>query len=765
MKPVILRNLAAVLLLLSGFSALTYQVVWVRLLGLSIGMTSASVGAVLAAIFLGMALGAWLTSHLPRKFSGRLKLFAAAEALVAISTLALLPLLLHLGELLSYVPELGGQLWFRFLLSTLLLAIPAAGLGAAYPLIAGIDSPDRGGIALWRLYAIHTLGAVAGVLTAAFVLIPQWGLDGALYAAASLNLLAALLALLLGQAQPAPPEPVQTRPEAQAAGSRLGLLVLCVTGMVAVAAQIGWTKYLAIHTGSTLYGFSLLLAMFLGGITLGAWLGGRFAARIAEPVRWVAYGLLTLGLALLLTRAGLGLLPAIDAPLVALQLGHGLEQTARYGAILLVLLPVALLFGALFPLSLRYYCGAHEPARIGKGYAANTLAGVAGAAIAGLWLIPHYGTNQLLWLMALLLTLSSLLLAPWIKQPRARTTLLLAAVAVSGLASVLPGLDYPRLIASADLRQANSLARRYEVAPKFLFVKEGRTGVISLVDYDGIVVLKNDSLNEAHLVLKQASAEILLGLMPQFLKPEAKEVLVVGYGAGTTTKVLAATGTLNIRTIELEPAVVEAMTHHEGGLPAVLRNPAVKLEIDDARNVLQMESRRYDVILSQPSHTWRAGSGALFSREYFQLAHHRLNQGGLFGMWLNLFQMDSTTLRALFKAFFSEFPKGIVLRNSNTSELLLFGSPEPLVLDYDQVAARLRHAEIKPFADALNMATPHRILTNHFLFTSEEALAIAGDSRPVTDLNLLAETRLAWLTQPLDPTEEPMALIRLYVKQ
>lgn len=752
--------------MLSGFAALTYQIIWLRLLGLSIGMTSAATGAVLGAVFLGMALGSWLTSYLPERLSGRLKIFAAVETLVAITALVLLPVLLNLGQVLSQLPEWGGQLWFRFSLATLLLAIPSAGLGAAYPLLVKADSTANSGDGkgLWRLYGMHTLGAVAGVLAAAFILIPNWGLDGALYIAVAFNLLAALLAVQYERAHPAALDAVRKQEQGQGSGNYSGLLVLCITGMTAVSAQIGWTRYLAIHTGSTLYGFSLLLAIFLGGIALGSWLGRQLIPRVEDMGRWLAYGLITLGLTLLLTRTGLGLLPAIDARLINLGAGDELGQVLRYGAILLVLLPVAMLFGVLFPLSLRFYCGSYAQTRAGKGYAANTLAGAVGAGIAGLWLIPDYGADTLLRIMALLVILSSLMLLPWVMWARERIRLLLAVASVTGVGSILPGLDFQGLIALADLRQANSLASRYQVEPKFLFMREGRSGVISLVDYDGIVVLKNDSLNEAHLVLKRARSEILLGLMPQFFKPKAKDVLVVGYGAGTTTKVLATSDTLTIRTIELEPAVVEAMTYYEGGRPAVLDNPSVQLEYNDARHVLLMEPRRYDVILSQPSHTWRAGSGALFSREYFQLVQSRLNQGGLFGIWLNLFQMDSTTLRALFKAFFDEFPKGVVLINNTSAELLLFGSTEALVLDYDQVAARLRQPAIKIFAHAINVATPNNILNNYYLFTSEEALAIAGDSRPVTDLNLLAETRLAWLTQPPSADMDPLVLIRQYAK-
>lgn len=62
--------LAASFLLLSGLASLTYQIAWVRLLGLSFGSTSASIGTVLAAFFMGMALGSALAERITRHRRG-----------------------------------------------------------------------------------------------------------------------------------------------------------------------------------------------------------------------------------------------------------------------------------------------------------------------------------------------------------------------------------------------------------------------------------------------------------------------------------------------------------------------------------------------------------------------------------------------------------------------------------------------------------------------------------------------------------------------
>lgn len=757
---------APALLFFSGFSALIYQLVWLRLLSVNIGMTSAAAGAVFAAVFLGMALGAWLSDHLPQRFSGRLTTFAVVEAIVGLSALMLMPLLLDLGEWLSLLPPWGSHLWFKFCVAALLLSLPAAGLGAAYPLLATATLPQAAILhtGLGKLYGLHTLGAVAGICAAAFVLIPAWGLDGALYCAVAVNLSLALTAAYLASKDPDDLQSQTIMPAQRPATSKFGLAVLCISGLSAAAVEIGWTKYLAIYTGSTLYGFALLLAIILSGIAIGSWLGTLLLRRVVAFETLVPAGLMALALGLLTTRSALGMLPNFDGWLISLEFTPGTEMVLHYAAGAAVLMPAALLYGALFPISLSYYCGSSEALkqRVGQGYAANTLAGVLGAVLAGLWLLPSYGTDQLLWLSAIVVILTTLLFVPAIKQSTMRVALGSSVILIGAVSFVLPGLDFEQLIINEELRN-QKITRAYTGEPKLLFLTEGRTGVISLLDYDGITLLKNNSLNEAHLELKRARTEILLGLLPQLIQPDAKDIFLVGYGAGTTAKVLAATESLNIRIVELEPAIIEAMTRHEGAYPQILRNPNVSLDIDDARNVLLRESLSYDVILSQPSHSWRSGSGALFSQEYFHIAHSRLRKGGLFGMWLNLFQMDRTTLRAALKTFFSEFPKGAVFINNTTAELLLFGSDEPMVLDYDKVAERLSHTGFTPYKQAINVATPDHIIRNFFFFTSETALAMAGDSQPITDLNLLAETRLAWLKGPPTGDEDPIAMLQAHI--
>lgn len=744
-----MSNLLTILLLLSGISSLTYQVVWVRLLGLSIGVTSAAVGAVLAAVFLGMAVGAWLSgSALRSKYSG-LTVFAFVELTVAFSALLILPVILNLDHFLTLFPSLGSELWFRFMVVTLLLSIPTAGLGAAYPLISNvvIKSQKEIGSGLSLLYFAYTLGAVAGSLISAFVLIPRWGLDGALYSAVAVNILVAITAGIINRVS----SPLRSTSNSEhqvalshkpgATGSWRGGVILTITGFSAIAIETGWIKYLSIYTGSTFYGFSILMAIFLGGIALGSLIAKNLIEKLSDLNRALIFGLLLLGVTLYLNRTALGYLPDIENYINTQQFHDSIKSMAKYAALIALIAPVTILLGILFPLSMKYYCGDYHSlgSRVGVGYALNTIAGLVGAAVAGLWLIPTYGTDALLIIVASALVIMTIPLSHRLLQKRGRLSVMASALIIVLVGISLPGLNFQKMIICME---CNTSLIEEGRGPEVLFAKEGHTGVISLVKNDnGIIELKNNSLNEAMLPLSRARGEILLGLLPSVFVPNAKSSLLIGYGAGTTASVLAATPVGSIKVVELEPVVVEAMQILYGGNIPHLNDPRLTLVHNDARNVLQLDTHQYDTIISQPSHPWRNGAAQLFSREFFQTVKSRLAKNGVFTQWVNLFQMDVSTLRSLIASFYDIFPKGVVFIHRSPEQIFLLGSNEPLVLDRGSVDTVFQRPAMNQILREANMHNADRLL-HYFLFTRKEAVEMAEDAELVTDLNIIPEVRL-----------------------
>lgn len=766
--------MAASFLVLSGLASLTYQVVWVRLLGLSMGSTSASISTVLAAFFLGMAAGSLLAERLTKNRLEGFSPYIVLEVLIGVSGLVLLPILLNLDQFMAWLPAAGTSLLLKFIVAIALLSIPTLCMGATFPVMAAIlvRHHSEVGLRMSQLYALNTAGAVLGAGLCGFVFIPLWGLDGAVYIAVALNAMIVGVAVYFNRRVVLPPlvlPPTSDNaappvPVGNTADRARALVILAVTGFAAIATQVGWTKYLGIFTGTTLYGFSAILTVFLIGIASGSWTMRKYVDRIHNPQTWLIGGLVLLGLSLLISQAGLTLIPNLYGAVNHLDFGPAVVLGAKYIVVFAIVFVPTFLFGALFPLNIVLYCGGLAGVRsnVGKAYAVNTLASIFGALAAGFWIIPTFGTAALLTSMALIVLVSILVYLPNQQTPMARAALASLAIATMAGSAWFPRADYKDLIASVQYRyDVDALQGK---TPEITFLKEGKAGVISMVTYDGkLYKLQNNGLNEAVVDPSNPNnallIETLLGLVPYFLNDTAKTGFIVGFGGGTTARALTLTGLESIRVVELEPAVIDAgRAIYHGEIPA-LKDPRVKIEFNDARNTLLVEDTKYDIIAAQPSHPWVARASSVFTLEFWETAKSRLNDGGVFGQWVNLFNMNASTLQSIYKAFYTVFPHGVSFANFETGDLLLFGATTPIRLDYESLAGHIKDPQVREALAFHQIDTPDDLLW-YLALSRREALAAAADAEPNTDTNILSEVRLSALVSQPDGAEDPYQFLK-----
>lgn len=769
-----LFNLAATFLLLSGIASLTYQVTWVRLLGLSMGSTSASISTVLAAFFLGLALGSYLAERITRNRINSLKAYIFLEIIIGISGLVLLPILLNLDSLVASFPVLSKTLGMKFVIAMLLLILPTICMGATFPVMASIliRRKNEVGLRMSQLYSLNTAGAVFGAAMAGFIFIPNWGLDGAVYIAFCINTVIVISGVFLNSKINLPPLESDTEYghvgnaalKEQAPLRGRALIVLFATGLVAIATEVGWTKYLSIFTGTTIYGFAAILTIFLIGIAAGSWVIKNRVETLPRPEIWLAYGLLLLGFSLLLTRAGLSLIPPIYQAINHLPAAVPVRHAVKYVFVFILLFPPTFIFGALFPINLKLYCGNLQGVRahIGKAYAVNTVASIFGSIMAGFWIIPVYGTDVLLTGMALVLLLLPVIFLTVLKAPGPRIAITSLIITVIAANWIMPHINYEEMIASVQYQHDYDAKKGKR--PDFLFLKEGKAGVISMVTYDGKhAKLQNNGLNESFIDMENEDnvllVETLLGLLPYMLHENPKTAFVVGYGGGITTRALTLSKLESIKVVELEPAVVDAGRAISGGEIPALKDPRVTLEFNDARNTLLVEDNKYDIIAAQPSHPWLARASNVFTQDFFQIVKSRLNEGGIYAQWVNLFNMDVTTLRSIFKAFFDVFPEGLTFANLDSGDLIMYGSVKKIIFDYDRIDKRMSEPEIKKKLNWHGIREP-RDLFWYFALSRDEAVKAAGNIPANSDTNIYSEVRLSALDGNGQGDENPYAFMR-----
>ncbi|HEY0582530.1 MAG TPA: fused MFS/spermidine synthase, partial [Chloroflexota bacterium] len=201
----------AALLFLSGAAGLVYQVAWVRLLGLTFGVTIFAISTVLAAFMGGLALGSFFGGRRADATARPLKVYGLVELGVGLTALltpwafgALQATYASVSTIVdpAQAPLVAGAV--RAVLAFTVLLVPTALMGATLPLaVRGVrgarteHDPTRGDTwAMALLYATNTTGAIVGCLASGFILIGGLGLSETIVVAAITNAFAGFGALL-----------------------------------------------------------------------------------------------------------------------------------------------------------------------------------------------------------------------------------------------------------------------------------------------------------------------------------------------------------------------------------------------------------------------------------------------------------------------------------------------------------------------------------------------------------------------------------------
>jgi spermidine synthase len=691
---------------LSGASGLVYEVVWLRWLTLVFGATALAVSTTLAAFMAGLALGSWAGGRLARYVHRPVVAYGVLELVIGAYALAMPTLLGAITPMLAAAGATDSSSFAtlsaaRLALSVLLLALPTASMGATLPLLARVAAPrarTRGG-RLGVLYAVNTAGAVVGTAAAGFALLPWLGATRTNWVAAALNLVVGAAALLLGRRWGAGSEDVAgARPTL--GPYRLALAVAAVSGALALAAEVAWTRALSLVLGSTVYAFTIMLVTFLLGLAAGSFLMARWADRIRAVGTAIVLVQLGTALATALGVAVVSELPYAFVRLFALSGGdHARLLPLQFLITGAVILGPALGSGAMFPLCVRLTADAGRPAAEGVGalVASNTLGAIAGSFLAGFVLVPVVGIQGTLTL-AILLTLTAafgVLLA----RPGPRRALAYGlGSALLGLALLVPILEpdwQPLVMASGVAVSAPRLQQlsRQELRetlqrPQLLFYEEGLTTTVSVEAQRGRLALRVNGKMDASTGVDMPN-QVLLGHLPLLFHPDPKDILMIGLGSGVSAGSALGHPIRRMTVVEIEPAVVRASRFFDTVSARPLEDARARLVMNDARGFLSLARERFDVIISEPSNPWMTGVASLFTQDFFELARGQLRPGGVFAQWVQLYQLPPHLFRSVVATFHAVFPHVVVFRTS-PGDTAMVGSESPLRLDRRELERRLR---------------------------------------------------------------------------
>jgi spermidine synthase len=684
---------------LSGFAALTYQVVWQRLLVLPMGADVYSTTVVVAVFMAGLGCGSLAGGRLADRLPARrsIDLFIAAELAVGVFGL--------FSDVILYdwmYGTLAGLAMPRAALAAIAFAAllwPTFWMGMSLPLLGrGVTDAVHGAARrVGLLYGLNTLGAAAGACATTWILFPRLGLDGAVSVAAALNVIAAATALALRRGAPvtaaaaAPPPPVSAGAAPAAWPFAAWAALYAIAGFQALSLEIVWFRLLGVMVKSSAFTFGTLLTVYLAGLGLGAAAGSAMVNRIQRPGRaflllQAAVGLYAGASVLLLVwllprspaLAGLwtylGSYEPLDAAgaFSAFWSGERHPDQGRFAG-LYVLLPLALVgpptlaMGASFPLvqKLAIVDMARLGRRVSAVLAANIGGSTAGAILTGSLALTHLSSAGTLRLMT---AIGGVFLACAIPAG-VRGHVVLRALAGAGAVAVTARLP--------DARQL--WAAMHGTTPPRMVSAEDATGLAIVKSAPPRAVVYVNGIGQSWI--PYGGIHTILGALPAFVHPDPRTAVVIGLGSGDTAYAVAGRPELTrvtcVEIIRPQLATLQAWTARAPypALGALLSDPRIAHVAGDGRAYVMRSAERYDIIEADALRPASAYSGHFYSAGYFRELRDHLAPGGLAVTWGPTPRVHDT--------FASVFPHVLSFGD------ILIGSARPIPFDGAAIRARV----------------------------------------------------------------------------
>jgi spermidine synthase len=679
---------------LSGFTGLIYESVWSHYLRLFLGAAAFAQSFVLAAFMGGMALGAWLASRWSARIANVLAAYGWIEAAIGVAALIFHELFVLLTQLsLDHViPALGSPASvevYKYSLCAALIVPQTVLLGMTFPLLSGAvirRGPQESGHHLAMLYFTNSIGAAAGALASAFLLLGWLGMPGTMRLAGALNL--ALAAAVLALARRGEPAAVTAAPPGAPALSgshvvRLFLAGAFVTGLASFVYEIVWIRMLSLVLGSSFHAFELMLSAFITGLALGGLWIRRRIDRIADPVRYAGLVQVFMGLAALATifvyhstfdwmAWALHVLQRNDS-------AYPLFNLFSHALAFAVMLPATFLAGMTLPLFTHVLLrGGRGERAIGQVYAANTLGSIAGVLLAVHVLVPDAGLKLALVIGAA----TDLLLGTWMlrySQAASRRIHALAALVIGMLAATATA----RAAVLNPERLSSGVFRYATANPDFgpaVYYRDGKTASVAVrvQRSTGIVTILTNGKPDAGIRLDPHLAPTtdeyttgLLSVLPLLMKPDAGTYANIGWGSGMSAQVLLTHSRPRVLdSIEIEPAMYAGASAFAQRIARPYSDERSRVYFEDAKSYFARHGKRYDVIMAEPSNPWVNGVAGLFTTEFYQDTKRYLAPGGLFVQWLQGYEFNDRLMASILAALGENFAD-YEIYEANPGDLLI----------------------------------------------------------------------------------------------
>ena len=405
-------------------------------------------------------------------------------------------------------------------------------------------------------------------------------------------------------------------------------LTVFTTGAVVLIVEIMGTRVLAPFYGATVFVWSSLIAVTLGFLALGYWLGGKLADRIHLPFHFY-FIILLAGISITaLYQYKWSIILFSD--LFGVQYGPLPASTLFFG-------PTLFLLGMVTPYAIRLVSESVETAgtRAGRIFAFSTVGSVVGAIVSGFVIIPLLPLSQIFYLMSLMLIALSAVGIAVFSQFRFFASYKITLITVAFIVFAAGGY----FLKQADFPRTRLLDRGgiYETGivlfEKDTFIANYR--LVGIPAADGMVrCLLVDATRQGCVAPPSRGITLLYSFITTLQKeliPEESDVLMLGAGIGAMSY-----SHYGIQD-SISRDIVDINPHTE----KIFQMAGTKIDqerdviiIDEARRYLIRTDKKYDFIWNDTFGNSKPVSH-LMTKEAYELARERLKPGGVYLMSVN----------------------------------------------------------------------------------------------------------------------------------
>lgn len=489
--------------------------------------------------------------------------------------------------------------------------------------------------------------------------------------------------------------------------------------MTTLGVELSASRLLDPFFGNSLIIWATIIGLMLLYLTVGYFIGGRWADRDPRPstlfqiTAWAAFLI--------------GLVPFISAPVLRWSVSGfatydiGILLSSFIGVLIIFSLPITLL-GMVSPFAIRLVLQdvQHGGQVAGSIYALSTLGSLVGTFLPVLFLIPTIGTRLTFLTFSgvlFVISLGGLL----ISRPK-------RAIPYAGLLIILVGLSL--IWQRGPIKDTPGLVDERESSYNYIQVvefQEGEWGTwrfLQLNEGQGIHSIYNPTYPEFPLTDGVWDYFLVAPYFnnPPYTENDVDSLLIIGSAAGTISKAYTEIyGPIPIDGVEIDPEIVAA-----GRQWFDMTEPNLTVHVQDGRYFLAQTDNRYDVI-SVDAYRPPYIPFHLTTREFFQEVSDHLNADGVVAINAGRTATDYSLVEALGSTMATVFPNIYVLDvpdyGSTLGNSLVIATKQPTSIEnFEQNVRQLEHPLLRQVAArALTEGDIWRLEPTGPIFTDDHA--------------------------------------------